>query len=229
MGGLSRPCYPALMPASHPPSAPPSKRPWYLMAALVAAWIYGAHALSNGYEQIAFFRGDRPDLQAETAQIASAEGREAAIAAGEHLVAVMESAEHRLMPFGVASLLLGGAMILFAARSMGFREGSRSKLVQVLVVHAGIVVAAFLCSRDVTAAETAFWASFVRGAVMTHGLGDAEKLQQAQAAVSSVVRTVAPLRLLLSVAFSGLIVIALTRPSARAFFREPEPGPLGEG
>ena len=133
----------------------------------------------------------------------------------------MESAEHREMPFGVASLLLGGAMVLFAARSMGFREGSRSTLVQVLVVHAGIVVAAFLCSRDVTAAETAFWASFVRGAVMTHGLGDAEKLQQAQAAVSSVVRTVAPLRLLLSVAFSGLIVLALTRPRARAFFREP--------
>jgi hypothetical protein len=210
------------MPASHPPSAPPTKRPWYLMAALVAAWIYGAHALNVGYEQLAFFRGDRPDLQAETGQIASAEGRETAIAAGEHLVAVMESAEHRLMPFGVASLLLGGAMILFAARSMGFREGSRSKLVQVVVVHAGIVVAAFLCSQDVTAAQAAFWASFLRGAVMTHDLGDA-------AVVSSVVRTFAPLRLLMSIAFSGLIVIALTRPSARAFFRETESGPLGEG
>jgi hypothetical protein len=199
------------------------------MVALMAAWIYGAHALRVGYEQLAFFRGERPDLQAETEQLGNAEGRAVALAAGEHWLAVRESAEHRLMPFGVASLLLGGAMIIFAARSMGFREGSRSKLVQVIVVHAGIVAAAFFCSADVTAAEAAFMASVGRSAVTTHGFGDPAAIQQAQALMPFVARAFAPLSLLISIAFSGLLVIALTRPGARAFFREPEPGTLGEG
>jgi hypothetical protein len=216
------------MPASNPPPGP-HKRPWYLMAALIASWIYGALALGAGYDQISFYRGDRPDLHAQTDQIASEEGREAALAAGEHWLAVRESAEHRLIPFGVASLLLGGAMVLFAARSMGFREGSRNKLVQVVVVHAGIVAAAFFCSRDVTAAEAAFMVTVGRGAIVTRGLGDPAAIQQMQAIAAAAARALGPLSLLMSVAFSGLIVIALTRPRARAFFHETESGPLGEG
>jgi hypothetical protein len=120
-------------------------------------------------------------------------------------------------------------MVLFAARSMGFREGSRSKLVQVIVVHAGIIAAAFFCSRDVTSAEAAFMVTVGRGAVTTHGFGDPAAIQQAQAIMPFVARALGPLSLLMSVAFSGLIVIALTRPRARAFFHETESGPLGEG
>ncbi len=201
------------------------------MVALVASWIYGAQALSDGYEQLAFFRGDRPDLHSFTDPIASADAREAAFAAGEHWLQVKESAERREMPFGVASLLLGGAMVLFAARSMAFREGSRSKLVQVVVVHAGIVAAAFLCSQDVAAAEAAFHTRLSVGlsAAMTHSFGDPEAVRRAEALMPFVERALGPLSLLMSIAFSGLIVVALTRPRARAFFREAEPGPLGVG
>jgi hypothetical protein len=199
------------------------------MAALVASWIYGAQALSDGYDQIAFFRGDRPDIHEFTDRIASPDARAAAFDAGEHWVAVRESAQHREMPFGVASLLLGGAMVLFAARSMAFREGSRSKLVQVVVVHAGIVAATFMCTRDVTYAEAAFHLSLSMGSPMTHTFGDPESIQRTKELLPVLQRMAGPLALMVSVAFSSLIVVALTRPRARAFFRDPEPDPLGDG
>jgi hypothetical protein len=218
------------MTASRPPSqSPPAKRPWYLMAALVASWIYGAQALSDGYDQIAFFRGDRPDIHEVTDSIASADARAAAFAAGENWIAVRESASRREMPFGVASLLLGGAMVLFAARSMAFREGSRSKLVQVVVVHAGIVAATFMFTRDVAYTEAAFHLSVGMSSPMTHTFGNAETTQQAKEMMPAMLRLAGPLALLMSVTFSSLIVVALTRPRARAFFRDPEPDPLGEG
>ena len=62
-------------------------------------------------------------------------------------------------------------MVLFAARSMAFREGSRSKLVQVVVVHAGIVAATFMFTRDVAYAEAAYHLSVGMSSPMTHTFG----------------------------------------------------------
>ncbi len=205
------------------------KRPWYLMAALVAAWIYGAQAMADGYDQIAFFRGERPDIHQETDAIVGADARDAAYAAGEHWLAVREAAGRREMPFGVASLLLGGAMVLFAARSMAFREGSRSKLVQVVVVHAATAAVGFLCTRDVAVAEAAYRLSQSMSSVMSHNLGDPEAIARTRAMLPMMQRAVGPLLLLMSISISGLIVVALTRPRARAFFRDPEPDAFGGG
>jgi hypothetical protein len=212
---------------SLPPSRPfarPLKRPWYLMAALVAAWIYGARLMGDGYEQLAFFRGESPDLHAYVDAIPGAEAREAALAAGEHWVTVRESAKRREMPFGAASLLLGGVMVLFAARSMAGREGSRSALVQVVVVNAAVMIASFSLNRDVAVAEAAFTTKISEGLkpVIVSYFGTADERRRAEALTPL-------LSLLMRDAFSALIIIALTRPRARAFFREPEPGPLSEG
>ncbi len=135
-----------------------------------------------------------------------------------------EGARRREMPLGAASLLLGGAMVLLAARSMAGREGSRSALVQVVVVHAGLIVAAFVLLKDVAVAEAAFQARLVEGlnAAMIQRLGDPEAMRRSQALTPIF-------GLLMQGSFSALIVLALTRPRARAFFREAPSGPLGEG
>jgi len=110
------------MTASRPPSAP-LKRPWYLMAALVAKLDLRRAHHGEGYEELAFFRGDRPDIHAVTDPIPSAEARDAAYAAGERWVAVKEAAKTREMPIGAASLLLGAAMVLFGrGRWRGARD-----------------------------------------------------------------------------------------------------------
>jgi hypothetical protein len=199
------------------------------MAALVASWLYGAQAASAGYEQIAFFRGERIDLHDFTDAIPGTQARDAAFAAGQRWITAREGAEKRELPFGVASLLLGGAMVFFAARSMAFREGSRSKLVQIVVVHAAASAAGFLCMQDVGAAETAFKLSLGMGSFVTRGIGDAETIQRTRDMLPAMERAAGPLALVMSIAVSGLIVIALTRPRARAFFHDPEPDALGGG
>jgi hypothetical protein len=201
------------------------------MAALIASWIYGAQALSDGYEALSFFRGERPDIHVATDPIATAEARDAAYAAGEHWLQVKEAASRREMPFGAVSLLLGGAMVLFAARSMAGREGSRSALVQVLVVHAGARVAAFLLTRDVGLAEVAFQTriSDAAAAAMAHSFKDPADVQRYLGMMHALPLVLAPLALIMHTAFSALVVLALTRPRARAFFHEAASGPLGEG
>jgi len=210
------------MTASRPPP-PPSKRPWYLIAALVASWIYGARLMGDGYEVLDFFRGDRPDIHEMTEAIPSAEARDAASAAGEHWLVVREAAKRREMPFGAVSLLLGGAMVLLAARSMAGREGSRSALVQVVAVHAGVMIAAFLYTKDLAIAEVAFQARLNDGfsPALMQRLGDAAAHARAEAMTPIMA-------LIMRTSFSALIVVALTRSRARAFFRAPSPGPLGE-
>jgi hypothetical protein len=196
------------------------------MAALVLCWLFGAHLLNEGYVELAFFRGDRPDLHEKTDAIASVDARDAAVAAGEHWLTTKIDAQRREMPFGVASLLLGGTMVLLAARSMAGREGSRRALLQVVAVHAAVVIAAFALTRDVARAEIAFAVRFAAGA------NPASYPVLNDPAVARSFELVIPLLALFAeLAFWALIVLALTRPRARAFFQEPAPGPgpLGEG
>ena len=201
------------------------------MAALIASWIYGAQMMGWGWEVLAFFRGERQDIHEFTDSITNPEAREAAFAAGEQWLAVKDAGKRREMPFGAASMLLGGAMVLLAARSMAGREGSRRALVQVVVAHAGVMVAAYFYTRDITLAESVFGTRLSEGftGAMTRGLNDPVARQGAEAVRVIVERALGPMFLLVRSTFSGLIVLALTRPRARAFFREPARGPLGEG
>ena len=129
------------------------------------------------------------------------------------------------MPFGAASLLLGGAMVLFAARSMAGREGSRHALVQVVFVYAGLTIAWLVVATDV---EMALFAFQLKLQVATPGL-DAERLRAFESVQQTVIRAATPLAILMRTSVAALIVLALTRPRARAFFREAPQGTLGEG
>jgi hypothetical protein len=197
------------------------------MLALALGWIYGAQALSEGYEAIAFYRGEQVDVHALVDAVANPAARQAAIEAGEHWLVMKEGAKPRELPVGVASLLLGGVMVLFAARSMAGREGARSGLVQVALVHAGVVVAGFLLLKDVARAESEFHLRLAEG--VTHGVGDAAAQESARRITEAFVHAFAPIAVFLRTLLSGSIVFALTRPRARAFFREAETGPLGQG
>ena len=197
------------------------------MAALVASWIFGARALSDGYEELSFYRGERPDVHAMADQVPSAEAREAVAAAGERWLTVKEAARNREMPFGAASLLLGAVMVLFSARSMAGREGARSGLVQIVVVHAGVIVAGFLMTRDVTLASIEFQMRVSEG--ITRGLSDPAALDSVRPYLHVIERLIGPFAVFVRTAFAGLIVLALTRPRSRAFFTQAAPGPLGEG
>jgi hypothetical protein len=210
------------------PSRPPAaltKRPWYLTAALVASWIYGARALSEGYQDLAFYRGERPDVHAMADELPSAQARDDASKAGDRWLALKDGEKQREMPIGAASLLLGAAMVIFAARSMAGREGSRSALVQIVVVHAGLVVAASLLTRNVMVAQGDFLMKLGEGNMPRV---DAETMAATREILPYFERALVPISAAMDAALSALIVLALTRPRARAFFTTAQ-GPLGEG
>ena len=119
-------------------------------------------------------------------------------------------------------------MVIFVAGSMVGREGSRSRLVQIVAVHAVVVAAGFVLTRAVTHAEWDFTLALKDGIPTTpfDRPDVAEENRQVMAAVS---RALIPILATVRTLFSVGIVLALTRPRARAFFREATSGPLGEG
>jgi hypothetical protein len=194
------------------------------MAALVAGWLYGAHALSDGYDAIAFYRGDQTDVHTVADRIPDTSLRDVAVAAGEKWLATWNATRDRQMPIGLGSMILGAAMVLFAARSMAGREGARSALVQVVLVHAGLVVGGYFLTAAAARAEVEFHLRLTEG--LTQSANDPEVRERAD----QVLRVIfAPLTLVMQTTLSAFIVLALTRPRARAFFPEAPTGPVGQG
>jgi hypothetical protein len=197
------------------------------MAALVAGWLYGARALNEGYEVIAIYRGEETDVHALADTIPDTSLRDVAVAAGERWLTVWNATRDREMPIGVGSMLLGAAMVLFAARSMAGREGARSALVQVVLVHAGLVVGGYFLTSMATRAETDFRLRLAEG--QSQSTVDPEVRQRSDELLRGAAPLFAPFGLLMQTTLSAFIVLALTRPRARAFFHEAPTGPVGQG
>jgi hypothetical protein len=141
--------------------------------------------------------------------------REKVLDAGQRWLTARDAAKPRELPFGAASLVLGGAMILFAARSLAGREGARSALVQVVTVHAGVVVAAYFAMHDVTLAEMELARRWLVAGL--HASPSPPPIDPERVA-AAFARAWPPFMTALQTATSGLIVLALTRPRVRAFF-----------
>jgi hypothetical protein len=108
---------------------------------------------------------------------------------------------------------------------MAGREGARQALVQVVFVHAGLVVASYVLTTESTFAWTQFQQAFSDALARDKGMvvpPDAERALHAFARVWPAFATG------LGSLASAFIVLALTRPRARAFF-ESVPPQLGEG
>jgi hypothetical protein len=166
------------------------------MAALVTAWLLGAMALMSGGSVLAFHREDaseiRQTLDRDEERFKDPDERAMFRERSEHFNQVREQAEKREFPLGVATLLLGGAMVAMAARSMSGREGARGALVQVTLARAALVVGSYLLTPDIRAA--AFAVTSAVGYVLVGIMG-------------------------LEVALCVLVAIALTREGSIAFFR----------
>ena len=207
--------------ATTPP--PARKRPWYLVIALIGAWVFGASGMTDGCSTVAFFKSDRIDASAVVASITDDTNRSAAQGITEEYFASVDAAKARVYPLGVAALLLGAVMWACAAGAMAGRPGARKALIQVLCVQAALVAVGYFLTADVRASALAAEAKLhaldppSKGSPgLTHALGLLRDGLRSPA-------TITGLRLL----SNGLIIFALTRARTREFF-EPAARPVSE-
>jgi hypothetical protein len=183
------------------------KRPWYLVMALLGALGLGAHGASNGWVLMTLYREDIDPTQFARA-VADEADRAAIVARFQTLVAALDAAKSRGWPMGVALLLLGSAVAVFAMRALAGSPGARAALVQLVVAHAALDVAHHRILSDVERAEiTAFGA-------LQYAQASRDSYEPALARAPTSLAFFLGLRL----ASGVLIVVALTRRRSRDFF-----------
>jgi hypothetical protein len=167
--------------------------------ALVGGWLFGAQGLVSGCAHISYYKDDRvAEMQLGD------EAHDDVVRLEPWQVTALDGAKDRMFPLSAAMLVLGGAMVVFAARAMGGRPRAREVLIQLVCVQAVVAALTYALTPDLRAAEDRAWRDAGRGEVF---------------------RRVAPPTLLgLRTLASALIVLALTRPRARAYF---DPAGLG--
>jgi hypothetical protein len=197
--------------------AAPPKKPWYLVAALMGALGLGAGGGCEGQRIVGLYRVEHLDPSVFAQDIASTIDREAVRAAVEGYVSALDAAHVRAFPLAVAALLIGAATVLFAMRAMGGNAGARRGLMQLLVVQAGLVAATYFAEKDVRDAGVGLAVAKIR-AEAHQELVDPARADQAIRINVAVARLRDPMRLAMTTIGSLLIVFALTRRGARAFF-----------
>jgi hypothetical protein len=209
-----------------PPRSRAPKRPWYLVAALVAGWVLGANAMNDGCNAIAFYRGEHVDVKAPADAITDVEARANVITMSERYFATVDAAKKRHLPIGVALLLLGAAMVMLSARAMSGRPGARGGLVQVTIVRGALVIASYFIMAD----ERRAGVDLVQAQVIAsqhEAHPDKQVLEIADRMTPVIVGAYPVVALVLSSLASVFVVIALTRARSREFF-EAAAGSLSE-
>lgn len=198
-------------------AAAPRKRPWYLVVALLGALAFGAGGASDGYGIWTFYHEGRVDPVQRLADIANDADRAVVARAFEHLLDAMDLAKDRLYPLGVAALVLGLAMALFALRAMAGRANARPMLLQLVVAQAALGLGGYALQRDVRAAEQDLEAAAITA--KAHELPQQNPGTDRAVALMTRATAIAPgIYLMLRTLGSALIVLALTRPRSREFF-----------
>lgn len=201
------------------------RRPRFLLVALVVALLFGAGGWTDGCGRLAFYRGQQePQTVIET--VSDGDDRARSQALYERFVDTADNARGRAVPIAAATWVLGAALLLLAARGMGGRGNTRSALMQVVTAQAALVILSYVLLRDVWGAE-ADW-QYETAIMVQRDRAPPEQFPQIVAMLHGM-RRWAPAGWLAIRSFASLLVlVALTRPRARAYFDTPDDPPLSD-
>jgi hypothetical protein len=191
------------------------KRPWYLVLALLGALALGTAGAFQGWGIFVSYH-DPIDPTLIGAGIADEADRLAVVARFEAYLQVLDMAKSRAWPLGVAALVLGTAIFIFAMRALGGSGTARAVLVQLVVAQAGANAASYLLLRDVFEAELRLREA--EDAAASRDTVPERDQAEVLRAAGKMRRAGYPIALALDTVGSALIVVALTRRRALAFF-----------
>jgi hypothetical protein len=192
------------------------KRPWYLVLALLGALLLGTSGASAGWSRMVLYR-EPVDPSFEGEGIADEAEREAIVTRAKAWLHALDDAKPRGWPLGVATLILGGAVFVFAMRTLGGSSTARSALVQLVIAQAAVNLTDHWLLRD-------FWEANARlllakQAALAHEHVDPALLRETTPIV--------PIVIALETLGSTLVVFGLTRRRSRQFL-EARAEALGE-
>jgi hypothetical protein len=208
------------------------KRPRYLAVALVGALVLGAGCWTEGcdrmrlYKTPAFYGGEPEPGQVINASIKGDEDRRRAEALYQRFIEVAEQARKRAFPMAAATWVLGAALLALAARGLAGKTNTRLALMQVIVAQAAVVAATYFVTPDLRNAELDW--EVERTLIHQRENLPADRYEKTVPMLRDIRRFGVPGWLVVRSLISALIVLALTRPRARAFFEaagKPVPEP----
>ncbi|MBV9948477.1 MAG: hypothetical protein JOZ69_16620 [Myxococcales bacterium] len=192
------------------------KRPWYLVLALFASLLFGVVGARSGWVRVTWYR-DPVDSSLAGQGIEDDADRAAVVTRLEDYFRTLDAAKDRAWPLGIATLLLGGATLLFSLRAMGGSGVARTAVVQLVLAQAAVGTASHYLLRDVEQAELPYLEA-IEAAKLHETTPDRSKADEASRVWGEALRAAAPIALAFQLVGSALIVVALTRRRARDFF-----------
>lgn len=153
----------------------------------------------------------------ESEDIADQAERDAIVTRTRAWLQALDNAKSRGWPLGVASLVLGGAVFVFAMRTLGGSSSARGILVQLIAAQAALGVVDYWLLRDVW--ELTARLEGARLAALAHEHLDPAMLRESALSM--------PIAVALQTLSSALIIVGLTRRRSRRFF-ETRAEALGE-
>ncbi|MDI3285968.1 hypothetical protein [Polyangium sp. 15x6] len=215
------------MSTSAPPPPPSARkrtlRPWYLVAAMILAWLIGVQGLSEAFATLVYLReGNLPDVAALTASMKdAAEPIEA-------LMVLQEAARLRTLgemgplafPLFAGRFLLSVLLVVASGMAMSGRPGARMLAIQALLANAALATLTFWLLRD---ARYAWVDAVVRVGDVLPALPQAAPADQREAWPLLLDRRLwlwlPRIRLILfDVGALVLATITLTSPRTKAYF-----------
>jgi hypothetical protein len=191
-----------------------ARRPWYLVLALLVCSGIGACESTAGWTTIELYRGHIDDRSHDMTREDDAK---AVATTFQKMVGALDEERPRAFPLAVGELVLGIAVFVFAAAAMTGRGGARRALVQLMVAETALVCALFFVTPKFRAAETEWLVAQQTGQMLEKGQSEADVRPQ-MAALRVFRRGLGVALLVLRTSVAGLVLLALTRQRARAYY-----------
>ena len=147
-------------------------------------------------------------------RIADEADRAAVVSRFQSYLQALDAAKPRGWPLAVASLLLGGAILVAAIRALRGKGSARRALIQLIIAQAGTSALSYWLMRDVFEAELRF-VDANQSADIHERISDRSRADEIARKGSHLLRAATPIDFGLRTIGSALIVLALTRPRAR--------------
>ena len=192
------------------------RRPTYLVAALVVAWILGVGGIMGGCETLRYYRG--PDTTAVEAHKPTEEGMaryfaEQWRATREAQVKALDEYRDRMIPLAVANVVLSSLLVVACARALASKFNAHNLALQ--AVAATILYTIVDCFVSDPMRHAMITAAAAIPAPSAPQPADPAEITATISAVSWAGRMVFAVK----VGVLGLVAYALTRPNVVAFFQ----------